>query len=103
MTQPQGIVTAVRASLIAVCCLLLSPAAAAAQDRPFIFSVATGAGASTTAPQIRVDYELGLGDSAFHQQSSQGPEQRIGVHATRGRLTFIGHVGLATAFLRASL
>ncbi len=87
--------TDVRTPAIALCCVLLCPVAAVAQDRPFIFSVATGTSPASTTPQIRMDYELGLGDSAFHQQASSGPEQRVGVHATMGRLTFIGHVGLS--------
>ena len=74
---------------------LMLPGAALAQDRPFIFSIATATGASATTPQLRIDYELGLGDQAFHPQTSNGPEQRIGMHATMGRLTFIGHVGVA--------
>lgn len=74
---------------------LLLPGAAIAQDRPFIFSMATAAGPAATTPQLRVDYELGLGDRAFQQQASNGPEQRIGLHATKGRLAFIGHVGVA--------
>ena len=84
-----------RPFVFALSALLLLPTLAMAQDRPFVFSMATAAGSSTTTPQLRVDYELGLGEQAFHQQTSNGPEQRIGVHATRGRLTFIGHLGVA--------
>ena len=81
--------------LPALFAFLLLPAAATAQDRPFIFTVATSPGTAAAAPRVRIDYELGLGDQAFHQQASNGPEQRFGVQATRGRLTFIGHVGVA--------
>ncbi len=75
--------------------LLALPSVAEAQDRPFVFSLATSTGTAASTPQLRVDYELGLGDQAFHQQASNGPEQRVGLHATVGRFTFIGHVGVA--------
>jgi hypothetical protein len=71
--------------------LLALPSVAGAQDRPFVFTLATATGTTSSTPQLRVDYELGLGDQAFHQQASNGPEQRVGLHATLGRLTFIGH------------
>jgi hypothetical protein len=56
--------------------------------------MATSAGTAAPKPQVRIDYKLGLGDQAFHQQTTNGPEQRFGVLATTGRLTFIGHVGV---------
>lgn len=70
------------------------PAAAPAQDRPYVFSLTTATDVST--PQVRVDYEVGVGDT-FHQQISNGPEQRLGVQASVGRLTIVGHVGVAAA------
>ena len=81
-------------------CVLLAglcavPSLAAAQDRPFVFSLSTSRDAATR--QVRVDYELGVGDQVFHQQTAHGPEQRIGLQATLGRLTFVGHVGVAAA------
>ena len=81
--------------MLPLCALLLLPGVAAAQDRPFVFTIATAAGAAAAKPQVRIDYELGMGDQAFHQQTANGPEQRFGVQATSGRITFIGHVGVA--------
>jgi hypothetical protein len=43
------------------------PFTARAQDRPFVFSSAISRDA---APQVRVDYELGVGDQALHQQTT---------------------------------
>ena len=92
-----SILTAMRRQLaFAVLSFLILPTAAAAQDRPFVFTLATSPPTLSSGPQLRVDYELGLGDQAFHQQTSNGPEQRVGLQATVGRLTFIGHVGVAT-------
>jgi hypothetical protein len=71
------------------------PAAGAAQDRPFVFSLTTAT--DTSAPQVRVDYEVGVGEQTFHQQTSNGPEQRLGIQASVGRLTFVGHVGVLAA------
>jgi hypothetical protein len=73
----------------------LLPTLAAAQDRPFVFSIVTTTDAS--APQVRVDYEIGVGEQTFHQQTTNGPEQRLGIQASVGRLTLIGHVGVAGA------
>ena len=70
-----------------------APMTANAQDRPFVFSVTTPSAPSN--PQVRVDYELGVGDSTFHEQTANGPEQRIGVQASLGRLTLVGHVGFS--------
>lgn len=82
-----------RVAWIAVIALCSAPAAAAAQDRPFVFSLTAATDAST--PQVRVDYEVGVGDGALHQQTGNGPEQRLGIQASLGRLTFVGHVGIA--------
>lgn len=72
---------------------LLLPVVAQAQDRLLMFSVTTATDES--GPRARVDYELGVGESVFHQQISNGPEQRFGIQAASGRLTFVGHVGVA--------
>ncbi len=82
---------AIGALLIGICFV---PAFASAQDRPFVFSVTTTRDA--TVPQFRVDYELGVGEQVFHQQTSNGPEQRFGIQTSVGRITFVGHVGVAT-------
>ncbi len=74
--------------------LLLFATGAVAQDRPFLLSVAT-----TPAPEgaaLRVDYDLGAGEQMFQSSESIQPEQRIGVHASQGRLTLLGRVGLVT-------
>jgi hypothetical protein len=65
---------------------------AAAQERPFIFSVAT---AVDEKPAVRVDYDLGVGERAFQSDISNQPEQRVGVQASVGRITFLGRVGIA--------
>jgi hypothetical protein len=76
--------------LVGICAL---PAFATAQDRPFVFSLTTATDVS--APQVRADYEVGVGEQAFHQQTANGPEQRLGIQASIGRLTVVGHVGVA--------
>jgi hypothetical protein len=80
------------AALVSIC---VHPTFASAQDRPFVFSLTTATDAST--PHIRADYEVGLGDHMFHQQTTNGPEQRLGIHASVRRLTFVAHVGVAAA------
>jgi len=75
--------------------LFVRPAVAPAQDRPFVFSLATATDAST--PQVRVDYDIGVGELTLHGRAGNGPEQRFGVQASVGRLTFVGHVDIAAA------
>lgn len=65
---------------------------AAAQERPFLFSIATTPDAK---PAVRVDYDVAVGERAFQSDSGNEPEQRIGVQASRGRLTFLGRFGIA--------
>lgn len=78
-------------SVLTVWCTM--PASvASAQDRPFLFSITTAS--DTAKPAMRVDYDLGAGERAFQGRASNQPEQRIGVQASRGRLTFIGRVGM---------
>jgi hypothetical protein len=69
------------------------PALSGAQDRPFVFSLTAATDAS--APQVRADYEVGMGEQVFHQQATNGPEQRLGLQVSLGRVTFVGHVGMA--------
>ena len=78
------------------CAVLLSAATAAGQDRPFLFSVTTTT-ADPSKPSIRLDYDLGAGERAFQSGTDNQPEQRVGIQATRGRLTAIGRVGLVAA------
>jgi hypothetical protein len=79
-------------------CLLVSllaamAAPAAAQERPFLLSLGT---TRDTKPAVRVDYDAGIGERAFQSDVATRPEQRVGVQASRGRLTFVARVGLAT-------
>jgi hypothetical protein len=64
---------------------------AAAQERPFVFSIST---AVESTPAVRFDYDVGIGERAFQSDTSNQPEQRIGVQASYGRLTFLGRVGI---------
>lgn len=68
-------------------------APAAAQERPFLLSIAT---TRDTRPSVRFDYDAGIGERAFQSDLATRPEQRVGVQASRGRLTFLARVGLAT-------
>ena len=66
----------------------------AAQERPFLFSVTTG---PQEKPAARFDYDVGVGEHAFQSDTANQPEQRLGVQASYGRLTFLGRLGVATA------
>ena len=76
--------------------VLLCANNAAAQDRPFLFSVTTAV-ADPSKPSMRIDYDVGAGERAFQSGTGNQPEQRIGIQATRGRFTMIGRVGLVAA------
>ena len=80
-------------NIVCVVIVVAIAAPAAAQDRPIIFSVATTA--TDAKPAVRVDYDLGVGERAFQSDTSNRPEQRIGIQASRGRLTLLGRVGIA--------
>ena len=73
--------------------VLAGAAGAAAQDRPFLFSVTTAVPDSKT---VRIDYDVGAGERAFQSDTANQPEQRVGVQASYGRFTMIGRVGLAS-------
>lgn len=75
--------------------IVLIASQARAQDRPFVFSITPAPAPSR--PELRVDVDLGAGESAFRSDQTMGPEERIGVQATDGRFTLIGRVGVATA------
>ena len=64
---------------------------AAAQERPFLFSVATTT--DRQQPGLHVEYDVGAGERAF-QSSANQPEQRIALQAAWRRLTMIGRVGM---------
>jgi hypothetical protein len=79
--------------LVLVCsALILIAVPASAQDRPFLFLTTT---AEKTKPAARFDYEVGVGERAFQSDISNQPEQRFGVQATLGRLTFLGRFGIS--------
>lgn len=65
---------------------------AAAQERPFLFSIAT---ATAQKPAVRFDYDVGVGERAFQSDVANQPEQRVGVQASYRRLTMLGRVGIA--------
>jgi hypothetical protein len=78
---------------ILVLALVFTAAAqAAAQDRPFLFSIATSPAAKSA---VRFDLDVGVGEQVFHGDTGSEPEQRIGIQASRGRLTLVGRVGIA--------
>ena len=78
------------------CWVFLSATIVVAQDRPFLFTVTT----MTTDPSkafMRIDYDVGAGERAFQSDTGNQPEQRVGIHATRGRFTLLGRVGMLLA------
>ena len=82
-----------RLSLI-VAAVIAIAAPAAAQERPFLLSVAT-ATAPDAKPAVRFDYDVGVGERAFQSDISNQPEQRVGVQASYGRLTLLARLGIA--------
>jgi len=79
--------------LILVCGIIAGLAAPVmAQDRPFLFSVATG---EVSKPAARIDYDIGVGERAFQSDVANQPEQRIGMHASLGRVTVLARFGIA--------
>jgi hypothetical protein len=74
--------------------LLGCAAGAAAQDRPFVFSVTTAT--AQPANNVVINYDVGAGERTFHANTGNGPEQRVGVQASVGRWTLLAHVGLAS-------
>jgi hypothetical protein len=72
--------------------LILTTVPAFAQDRPFLFLTTT---AEETKPAARFDYEVGVGERTFQSDTSNQPEQRFGVQATLGRVTFLGRFGIS--------
>ena len=78
-------------------CLLLA-GSAEAQDRPFVFSVATGPPGLPSDPARRswtAYYDAGYGERTAEPIGYDGVEQRFGVQGRLGAgLTLLGHVGL---------
>jgi hypothetical protein len=81
--------------LVALLAALALAAPAAAQDRPFVFSVTTAPDASRQP--VLFSYDVGVGESAFRSNDTgNGPEQRFVAQASFGRWTLLGHAGLST-------
>jgi hypothetical protein len=83
-----------RVTLLAGVIVSLAVAPAVAQERPFLLSIAT---APDEKPRMRFDYDVGVGEQAFQSATANQPEQRIGVQASRGRVTFLARLGIADA------
>ena len=83
-----------RLIVVHVAFICLTALTAYAQDRPFVFSLTTAP--ESSKPQVLVDYDVGVGARAFHNDTENGPEHRIGVQASLGRWTVVGRVGLAS-------
>jgi hypothetical protein len=75
--------------------VLWNVATVGAQERPFLFSVATNT--DQARPALHVEYDVGAGERAFQSGSSNQPEQRVALQASWGRLTMIGRVGMVSA------
>ncbi len=82
------------AALLAVLAALCPARLVRAQDRPFLYS--TTIAPAKAGPALRIDYDLGAGESLFQSSEPNQPEQRLGIHGSYGRMTFIGHVGLVS-------
>jgi hypothetical protein len=65
---------------------------AAAQDRPFLFSVATPT--DTSRSSFRLEYDVGAGEQMFQSSPANQPEQRVAAQASWRRITVIGRFGL---------
>ena len=62
--------------------LAFTTRAVSAQDRPFVFSLTTAS--DVAKPQVLVDYDVGIGERAFHSDTENGPKQRVGIQASLG-------------------
>ena len=83
-----------RLTLFAGVIVSLAAAPAVAQERPFLLSIAT---APDEKPSMRFDYDVGIGEQTFQSDTANQAEQRIGVQASRGRVTFLARLGIAAA------
>ena len=85
--------TSTRRGVQVVLLLVTGAVSAAAQERPFLFSVST---TDTTSGHASIHYEAGFGERAFDLQQDGQPEQRIGLLASLGdRWTLAARVGLS--------
>lgn len=76
----------------AVCPIGAAPALA--QDRPFVFSLATSPDATSHRAMVGIDF--GAGEQTFKNSVDNGPEERLAVRAFDGRFTFAADVGAAS-------
>jgi len=76
---------------LVVLCLFVA-ATAAAQDRPFLFSVSTPTESSTST--FRLEYDVGAGEQMFQSATTNQPEQRVAAQASWRRVTVIGRFGV---------
>jgi hypothetical protein len=84
--------TAIAAVFVAL--IFLNGAPAAAQDRPFLFSVTTP---DTNERHATVHADAGFGERPFDLVDGDRPEQRFGIQASLGhRFTVLGRVGIAS-------
>jgi hypothetical protein len=79
--------------LIVGCTVIIATAVpAVAQERSFLFTTAT---AQDVKPAVRLDYDVGISERVFQADTANRPEQRIGLHASRGRLILLARFGIA--------
>jgi hypothetical protein len=82
----------VRCTVLLVAIVACAATPAAAQERPFLFSIATTA---KSTPAIRFDYDVGTSERTFQSDATSRPEQRIGAQAALGRLTLLARFGIS--------
>jgi hypothetical protein len=77
---------------LVVALIIVAATPAVAQERPFLFSIAT---VPEAKPAVRFDIDVGVGEQVFHSDAGNQLEQRIGIQASHGRLTLLARVGIA--------
>ena len=82
-----------RCIVLLITAIVCAAVPAAAQERPFLFSIATTTPERT--PALRFDYDVGAGERGFQSDVASRPEQRLGVQATRGRLMLLARFGMS--------
>jgi hypothetical protein len=82
----------VRCTIFLTAVITCAAISASAQERPFLFSIATTA---KSTPAIRFDYDVGTSERTFQSDVANRPEQRIGAQAALGRLTLLARFGIS--------
>lgn len=78
---------------VGACAASLMCSPAAAQDRPFLFSISTP---PSDEQHVTVHVDAGFGERPFDLVGGDRPEQRFGVQASLGNgLTVLGRVGIS--------